>query len=208
MKKLLFVLVSFVTLNAAAQTTVPFDAHAWKAPYTLQMYGWGIERFLIPIEFAPGIAYKGVEDIRFTPGWADVKSPDYWAYAFLWYLDGSPGITSDTIEKNLEQYYDGLIGRNIEKRKIPQNLVTKTVAKFAAVKPEQDDLKTFTGTITMLDYMAQKPMVLNAKVHVRKCPGADNTIVFHQLSPKPVNAPVWVRLNGLWNNFKCEPINR
>ena len=36
-----------------------------KAPYNLGFpKDWGVERFLIPIAFAPQIPYKGVEDIR------------------------------------------------------------------------------------------------------------------------------------------------
>jgi hypothetical protein len=197
------IILCFTVSGSFAQTTATFDGRGWKAPYTLKKEGCEIERFLIPIEFAPNIPYKGVEDIRFIPGWGDIKHPNYWSYAFLWYLDGSPDITSNMIEKNLAEYYDGLIGRNIEKRKIPQNMITKTVTHFAAIKPEQGDLKTFTGTINMLDYMAQKPIVLHAKIHIRKCDGMDKTFVFHQLSPQLFTTQVWDFLNRLWTDFKC-----
>ncbi len=62
-----------------------------EAPYHLSIpKDWTIERFLITISFAPQISYKGVEDIRFTPGWGKVDSDEYWTYAFLWYLDAHP----------------------------------------------------------------------------------------------------------------------
>jgi hypothetical protein len=54
------------------------------ASYTLPYpQGWDTELFSIPIQFAPQIAYKGVEDIRFAPGWAKAGSDEYWAYCFL-----------------------------------------------------------------------------------------------------------------------------
>ncbi|MGL6267834.1 MAG: hypothetical protein ACRC2O_07895, partial [Chitinophagaceae bacterium] len=66
-----------------------FDGHKWEAPYTLPVpKDWTIERFPIPISFAPQIPYRGVEDIRFTPGWGKKISEEYWSYAFLWYLEG------------------------------------------------------------------------------------------------------------------------
>ncbi len=46
-----------------------FNAELYQPTYNLvQPEGWGIERFGIPIDFAPTIPYSGVEDIRFTPG--------------------------------------------------------------------------------------------------------------------------------------------
>jgi len=67
LKKFLLLLILFPSYSLFAQDAKPaFDGHAWKAPYSLSMDGWEIERFLIPIQFAPGIKFSGVEDVRFT----------------------------------------------------------------------------------------------------------------------------------------------
>ncbi len=158
----------------------------------------------MPIDFAPAIPYKGVEDIRFAPGWGEAGHQNYWSYAFLWLIDGTQEINTGTIDKNLNAYYDGLIGRNIDKRGIPANMITKTVTRVKKLpKPQGKDEATYTGTVSMLDYMAKKPMVLNCTVHVVKCPGTANTIVFHQLSPQPLTSPTWAKLNELWDSFDC-----
>ncbi len=197
-------MLSCLCTEVSAQNKPAFDGPSWTPPYQLELDGWRIERFPIPIEFAPSIRYAGVEDIRFTKGWSDQKSPEYWSYAFLWLLDDAPVQNTAIIQKNLNAYYDGLVGRNITKRSIPKTLVIKTQAKLKVIKTEKEDLHTYLGTIHMLDYMAQKPMVLHAKIHVKKCPGSTQTIVFYQLSPKPDTEPVWVTLNALWSRFKCE----
>jgi hypothetical protein len=44
-----------------------------------------------------------VEDIRFTRGWSDLQSGEYWSYTFVWCLDGSPLIGPDSIARNLNQ---------------------------------------------------------------------------------------------------------
>ena len=91
-------------------TTEEFDSKKWEPPYNLDFpLGWGIERFLIPISFAPKIPYRGVEDIRFTPGWGKAESADYWSYVFLWYLDGQHKLTAKIVENNLKKYYSGLV---------------------------------------------------------------------------------------------------
>lgn len=202
MKTLIILLFCLAAMPSFAQTDEKFDGPAWKPPYNLAMDGWGIERFPIPIDFAPQIAYKGVEDIRFTRGWGDIKSPEYWSYAFAWCLDGSPIIQVDSIIRNLDRYYDGLIARNIAKRNIPAEMVFKTKTVLKQSSSASADEYTFKGTVSMLDYMGKKPMKLNVIVHLKKC--GTKTILFHQLSPQPYSSPVWKSLRELWTNFSCK----
>ncbi|MEJ0029876.1 MAG: hypothetical protein WDO15_05690 [Bacteroidota bacterium] len=192
-------------LIATAARAQEFDAKKYVPVYTLPApEGWGIERIAFPIEFAPSIPYKGVEDLRFTPGWGFADNKEYWSYTFLWYLDGKPEITPEAEEKNLAAYYTGLIGRNIEQRKIPQEKLFPVKVTMKKVSVEKGDLHTYSGTIEMLDYMAQKPIMLNCIVHVRICPGKDNTFVFHQISPKPMADDVWKAFGKLWTGFDCD----
>ena len=160
-------LLSLIALTSFGQTPEPaFDGHEWKAPYTLNIpKDWGIERFLIPISFAPQIPYHGVEDIRFTPGWSKANSDEYWTYAFLWYLDQKQKTNAKIIETNLKAYYTGLIEAN--SGQAGQTIPVKT--KIKKVKTAQGDSKTFRGTISMLDYMAKKPITLHCIVHLKFC---------------------------------------
>jgi len=180
-----------------------FDGHKWEAPYTLPIpKDWIIERFPIPISFAPQISYKGVEDIRFTPGWGKVKSVEYWSYAFLWYLDGEVELNSKIIERNLKDYYTGLIG--INGPNIPGEKLIPVIVSFQEVKKDKGDLKTYIGTIKMTDYMEQKPIVLNCKVHFKSCIGESKTFIFYELSPQPLSHNIWKGLDKLWFDFKCK----
>ena len=205
MKNILFVVVLLHYLNSSGQNpNGEFDGHKWKAPYVLDtVQGWGVERFLIPISFAPSIPYKGVEDIRFTPGWAKKTTNEYWSYAFLWYLDGTPHFDARTIENNLKAYYTGLIKVNTDSAKITDKLFPVT-SSIKSRTTEKGDLKTFEGSVTMLDYMSKQPITLNFVIHLRACAGKDKTFVFHEISPMPYSDNVWKRLHQLWVNFKCD----
>jgi hypothetical protein len=204
MKSLAIMILSLLSVAICGQEAEPeFDGHQWAAPYTLPVpEGWTVERFLIPIGFAPQIPYRGVEDIRFTPGWGKVKSDEYWSYAFLWYLEGDVKLDSKILESNLNAYYTGLIA--INGSKIPKEKAIPVATSFNEVRNDPGDLKTYAGTIKMLDYMEQKPMVLNCKVHLNSCPGENKTFIFYELSPKPLSHDIWLRLDKLWLDFKCK----
>ena len=204
MRTIIIVVVALFSLSVTGQDKPPaFDGPAWEAPYTLPVPdGWTIERFPIPIGFAPQIPYKGVEDIRFSPGWSKAASDDYWSYAFLWYLDGKIAVDSKILESNLKAYYTGLIAVN--GKNIPGGKIIPVVTSFKKAMKDQGDLNTFTGTIQMVDYMGQKPIVLNCRVHLRSCTGENKTFIFYELSPKPQHHEIWRSLDKLWHDFKCK----
>lgn len=208
MKYLIVLAFSLVSINSYCQETKPsFDGHTWKAPYYLETpEGWSIERFLIPISFAPGIPYKGVEDIRFSPGWAKGNSDEYWSYAFLWYLDSLPEINAQIIAANLKEYYTGLFAANTDSarlKKAPGKIVPVST-QFIKIATAKGDIETFNGTIEMTDYIQLKPVFLNCVVHVRSCPGDNKAYLFFELSPQPFTHRIWLDLNKLWTNFKCK----
>jgi hypothetical protein len=203
MKKSAIILCFFLPLISFCQSNFKeFDPKKWEPPYSLEIpTGWEVERFPIPISFAPKILYKGIEDIRFTPGWAKPATSEYWSYAFLWYLDGQQTLTANIIETNLKEYYTGLIKANNVDSSISNSVVTKTA--FNQVATLKGDIKTFNGAVYMLDYMSKKPISLNCRVHLKTCEGQDKTFVFYQLSPKDYTDKVWQSLDGLWTGFRC-----
>jgi hypothetical protein len=205
MKNILLAAICFLFLKASGQDAkVKFDGKKWEAPYSLDIpKGWDVERFLIPIEFAPSIPYNGIEDIRFTPGWGKIETNEYWSYAFLWYLDNTPKFNPKIIEKNLIAYYTGLLNINTDKNKIDTTRLTPVKASIEKRVPDKGDLKTFQGTVNMIDFMTLKPITLNLVIHIKSCEGQNKTFVFHEVSPKPYTDNVWTGLNQLWVNFKC-----
>ena len=69
MKILAILIFSLCSLTSYSQEIKTDSLYTLPAPAH-----WGIERFPIPIGFAQQIPYKGMEDIRFTPGWAKATS--------------------------------------------------------------------------------------------------------------------------------------
>ena len=96
-----------------------------------------------------------------------------------------------------------MIGRNIEPRKIPKEKLFPVVATIKKIKPMQGDDETFSGTISMLDYMAQQPQVLNTIIHKRICASQNHIALFFEISPQPTTNIVWQKMNTIFAEFQC-----
>jgi hypothetical protein len=181
-----------------------FDANTWIPPYNLAIPNrWNVERFPLPPDFAPQITFKGVEDLRFTPGWEDTTSEQHWSYAYLWWLEGNPKIDEGTLRENLNAYYSGLVSRNISRRNIPTNKIVPTNTVIKKIKTSSNDIATYRGTISMLDYIAQRPITLNCLVHVKSCKTQNHTVVFFEISPKPAGHLIWKEFDNIEEMFNC-----
>ena len=197
---ILFFVAPFISFGQV--TTNEWDPKKWEPPYRLDSpAGWNVEHLLIPISFAPYIPYVGIEDIRFTPGWGNAESADYWSYAFLWYLDGHPKITANILESNLQEYCTGLVDAMQGDRPITGYIPVKTI--ISKGKTHKGDLKTFSGSVYMRDYMANKPIALYCKIHLKSCARQNKTFLFFEVSPKHYGHSIWQSLDILWTDFKC-----
>jgi len=96
------------------------------------------------------------------------------------------------------------VGRNIEKRQIPKEKLVQIKVKITQASTGKGDLQTYSGTIDMLDYMAQMPMTLHCIIHIKLCPQEpNNTYIFYEISPRPPADNIWKDLQNLWTTFEC-----
>lgn len=194
----LLVSMQLLTMRAAAQSNEP----AWQPVYSLPSpAGWSTEHFPLPPDFAPAFIGKGTEDIRFHPGWGNSTSQGYWSYTYLWWLDGTVSFSESMLQQNLQAYYAGLVGRNITSRKIPAEKVVPTVAAVKKIKSMGKDKETYSATIRMLDYMTQKPMVLNGIIHVKDARIPGKSAVLIEVSPQAAGHAVWKQMNEIVAGF-------
>ena len=205
MKHLIHFLLIFSTINSFAQENNGFDPKNWQAPYFLDTpRDWGTEHFGLPAAFAPSIRYKGVEDIRFTPGWGKKESTEYWTYGFLWYLDSTISLDAKTIEKNLSAYYTGLLHANLDTTKITAARIKPAIVEIKKIKAANNAEQSFEGSVHTLDFLTWKPIILNIRLHRRTCSEQHKTFIFHEVSPKPFTDSVWEGLDALWLTLRCQ----
>lgn len=170
-----------------------FPEHA-PEQYNLPAKGWNAEKSKFPLGFAPSIPYKGMDDIRFMPGFYDSKSEEFWSYCYLWYLDGGVPFTEVQLQKDLTAYYNGL-----------NQQASGTAVAVKKIKAANGYEASFECTITTMDkFVTQKLITLHVTVHSKKCTQANKTIVFFEVSPQPANGTVWQKLNTVRDGVACE----
>src|SRR5438067_9373082 len=69
---------------------------------------WRTEVIPFPLDFAPAIAHRGVEELQFPPGFFDPNSPARWSYTFVWRLDDAAPLAPDALAGELTAYFEGL----------------------------------------------------------------------------------------------------
>ena len=68
------------------------------------------DHFTLPPRFSPLLPLTGAEVTREPPGFYDVASTTYFSYAFLWWVTGTPDLSTGALRDDLHIYYIGLCG--------------------------------------------------------------------------------------------------
>jgi hypothetical protein len=178
----------------------PSNPSVFQGPYHFGLpEGWRIERYTFPPPFAPDVQLKGIEEIRFPPGWGVAGSNDYFSVSFLLWLDGGQIIDEPTLQEMFRRYFDGLIKTGIAQN--ARDKIVPTKVQIKKIKPEPDDLETYAGTIEMIDYMAVKPLRQNVLVHIKICADRTHIPVFFEMSPRPYDDVLWTDLKRRKQQF-------
>src|SRR5262245_63689757 len=97
-------------------------------PYQLPTpTGWAEETIALPPAFAPGMKWKGTEELRFAPGMFKADAPDFFSYALLFWLADDQKVDAKTMEKELLAYYRGLAKAVLEGKKKDVDVSTFTL---------------------------------------------------------------------------------
>jgi hypothetical protein len=162
---------------------------------------WKSETITFPIDFAPSIPYQGIEEIRFTPGWGDSNSNDYWSYTFLWFVDGSPQVNADLLNTYLTRYFDGLYHSN---NKLSDDSAGFTKTNIRSTKTASGDQETYSGKILTLNLLNKKKIEFNAIIHVQRHVDVNETAIFFEISPEPYSNAVWGDLDSIVSGFQIQ----
>lgn len=102
MRAVLLVLVACGSPATPAPPASP--PAAWHLPA-----GWKREEIPFPLAFAPSVAHRGVEELRFPPGFLTAGSPNRWSYAFEWKVSDAADLDAPALAAELTAYFRGLL---------------------------------------------------------------------------------------------------
>jgi hypothetical protein len=160
--------------------------------------GWRGETIPFPLEFAPTLAYRGVEELRFPAGFLDPGSTHFWSYAFAWVIE-PPLPDAGAIERDLATYFEGL-ARAVSKGRHDLSKVVFTAAITG------DEATGFTGTASAFDaFKTGQPVDLHIRATAAACPTSGKHALVMRLSPHPPSADdaVWNDLDAVAAEFRC-----
>ena len=190
----IFILIVSYSFAASAQDHTP---QLLKEPA-----GWEFERFALPPAFAPGITYKGAEELRFAPGMFNKDSAAYFTYAFVLQLDNVTAISQTDIRNYLLNYYEGLCSVTAKDR----NLVIDTSQITAAVEKKKGTAANepiYNASINIFGVFADgAPVKLNLEVKVLVDAAARKTYLVFIASPLEKSADIWKTLYRIQKDFK------
>lgn len=160
---------------------------------------WTREVFPFPLGFAQDIVYKGYEEAHFPVGWSNQESPNFWSYAFAWYIDAESIPSKEELEANLQLYFTGLMNAvNKEKDRI----LPKTSVELGLV--EGTGNPRFIGKVDTFDVFATKaPITLHVDIETYYCKEENSAIIFFRFSPKDYMQEVWLLLRALKLHSIC-----
>src|SRR5262249_34663602 len=124
-----------------------------------------------PPAFAPGVTWKGVEELRFAPDWMKADADTFFSYAMLFWLPDDPKIGAATLERELLTYYRGLARAvfGARKQEIDVSTFTLTVkraADKADKRPGGEPVEAYIGELKWTEpFTTGKPQTLRLEVH-------------------------------------------
>ena len=192
-KSLVSLIMVFLTIAARSQDHKPT---LLPEPAT-----WEFERFQLPPTFAPGIPYKGVEELRFAPGFYKKDTATYFAYAFVAQLDDVTAISQDDVKDYLLKYYTGLCSIVAKDRK----LVIDTTQISAAVEKKKDSPANeiiYNASVNMFGVFTDgAALKLNLEVKVLINAATRKTYLVILASPRGKTDAAWKKLYEIRQQF-------
>lgn len=176
---------------SAAELTTPAPAFTWRIPP-----GWRAETIPFPLDFAPALPYRGVEELRFAPRFFDPLSPTYFTYSFAFVLEWEAAITPEVFGADLETYFAGLASAVTGAPSDP------SLHEALVVRADDGEEGHFRGNVRTIDAFGdRRPLSLHLEAETFGC-GA-RRIVIASLSPLAPATPIWSEMATLRHDFTC-----
>jgi hypothetical protein len=133
--------------SPASSPTATESVQAPVAPWRVPA-GWRSETIPFPLEFAPSLAHRGVEELRFAPGFLEPGAPGFWSYAFTWRTEDPAQLDGPALAAELTDYFRGLVAAVDQQGKITarEAIVVQAVAegsRFGLTAHVIDPFRTF-----------------------------------------------------------------
>lgn len=193
--------VRLLTVLAYLIFSTGLEAQQPKPQLLKEPAAWEFERFALPPSFAPDFPYKGVEELRFSPGMFKKDSADYFTYAFAAQLDNTATISQKEVQDYLLRYFKGLCAATAKDRKlvVDTSKVTVSLAKKTSM-PATETI--YHAVLHVFGVFADgAPVALHAEIKVLTDAAAAETWLVFIASPQAKTGKAWKTLYHIQKTF-------
>lgn len=205
MSRMVCILAALVALVTDASGQEPKQLYKVPTPK-----GWTTETIALPPGFAPGMKWKGTEEIRFAPGMFKADSDSFFSYTLLFWLPSDQKVDAKAIERELLVYYQGLCqavskGKNQQVDVSGFTVLLKDLANAKNGKrPSGEPVVAYTGELKWIEPFATgKPQTLHLDAQVWFCAKHKHHCIFLCVSPQPKSASVWKAMAEIRDATAC-----
>lgn len=163
--------------------------------------GWRSEDHAYPPPWARDLPWKGDLQVRFPPGWFDEKSPNFWSYPVLYWLNGDVLKSDDDLTRALRAYDAGL-----DRGQFAADKIEIAIKDSRRVKTQGHTAERRSITVAGFDpFTTRRALTTHLEVFRWYCPESKKTGVLILRSPRPFKEddPVWKRLLPFWEKLSC-----
>jgi hypothetical protein len=153
------------------------------------------------LDFAPDLPYRGVEELRFAPGFFTTSEPDWWSYAFAWWLEDAAPTDETALGDALTVYFRGLC------EAVGGGTFTFDPDHFQAALKQASPSDgqpgpSLEGQIETYDaFQTGDPLTLRVRAHLFTC--GDHHTVLIGASPAAETDSIWIDLSAVLETFEC-----
>ena len=184
---------------ALAASLAVAACHSGGAPFRWSVpQGWKAETIPFPLDFAPDVPHRGVEEVRFEPGFFDPSAEAYFTYSFAWVLDETRAPAPSELAAELKRYFLGL-ARAVGQDK---SLAVPESAFDAKVEADAEAPAHYHGVVHSLDpFNAGRPVVLTLDAVTLAC--GQKAVLLVSLSPHATTDATYQGLLAQRATFTC-----
>ena len=151
----------------------------------------------LPPSFSPFLPLTGEEATREPPGFYDPASPYLFSYGFIWWLTGTPDLSTAALQTDLRNYYAGVC---------PSTTAAVTLGEPSPAGAVADAgagvlVARRTGTLDTGTCFGNPVATATVDVSTYDCP--DHAAVIVLVSPQPAASQVWTDLYAIRDGFNC-----
>jgi hypothetical protein len=189
--------------GATAQQSDGGDAAADTAAEVAPLHGYSLAGFpggftfytRLPPSFSPLLPLSGEEETREPPeaDFYDPSSAYFFSYLFIWWLTGTPDLSTAALREDLHIYYAGLC---------PSQSATVTLGDPEPAAADAGMLVARrSGTLEATTCLSNPVPIAAVQTSTYECP--DHAAVIVLVSPQPAASQVWTDLVAIRDGFTC-----